>query len=168
MKDNYRSLSLRETEKLLSNGCSCNDWSRVRVKDGFDPSRCVNCIFSGDIYLGVFSEPYLAESGVAIPSGILNARLHNCTVGSNVIISNIGDYIANYNIEDNVVISNCGKIHTEGISSFGNGVIVSVMNETGGRSVKMWDRLSAQEAYIISLYRHRSRTIEIIGRMVDE
>ena len=48
-------------------------------------------------------------------------RLHNCTIGSNVIINNIGDYIANYNIEDNVVIKNCGKIHTEGISSFGNG-----------------------------------------------
>ena len=46
--------------------------------------------------------------------------------------------------------------------------IVSVLNETGGRSVKMWDRLSAHEAYIIALYRHRIRAIEIIGRMVDE
>jgi hypothetical protein len=168
MKDNYRSLSLHEKEILLSNGCSCGEWNRVKVKNGFDPSRCINCIFSGDIYLGVFGEPYLNESGVTIPGGIRNARLHNCKVGSNVVISNIGDYIANYDIEDHVVISNCGKIHTEGISSFGNGTIVSVLNETGGRSVKMWDRLSAHEAYIIALYRHRSRTIEKIGKMVDE
>ena len=121
LTENYRNLSPQETEILIANGCSCNDWNRVRVKDGFDPSKCINCIFSGDIYLGVFSKSYTDESGVTIPGGLMNARLHNCSVGSDVIISNIGDYIANYNIEDNVVIRNCGKIHTEGISTFGNG-----------------------------------------------
>ena len=63
----------------------------------------------------------LMNSGVSIPSGILNAQIHNCTIGSNVVITNIGDYIANYNIENKVVIINCGKINTEGISTFGNG-----------------------------------------------
>jgi hypothetical protein len=168
MKDNFRSLSPKETEILLLNGCSCNDWNRVRVKDGFDPSKCINCIFSGDIYLGVFSKSYTDESGVVFPGGLMNARIHNCSVGSDVIISNIGDYIGNYNIEDNVVIRNCGKIHTEGTSTFGNGTEVSVLNETGARSVKMWDRLSAHEAYIIALYRHRIRAVEIIGKMVDD
>ena len=168
MKDKYRSLSPEEKEILLTNGCSSTDWSRVRVKNGFDPGRCMNCIFSGDIFLGDLVEPYTDESGVTIQSGIMNACLHNCTVGSNVIISNIGDYIANYIIEDNVVIRNCGKIHTEGTSSFGNGTIVSVLNETGGRSVKIWDRLSAHEAYIIALYRHRKRAVNTLGQMVDE
>lgn len=168
MKDNYRSLLLQEREILLSNGCSCDDWNRVKVIEGFDPSRCIKCIFSGDIYLGIFQDPYIDDSGVTIPSGLLNVRLHNCIIGSNVIISNIGDYIANYIIEDNVVIKNCGKIHTEGRSTFGNGTIVSVLNETGGRSVKMWDRLSAHEAYIIALYRHRRKVVDIIGKMVDE
>jgi hypothetical protein len=168
LTDKYRNLSNLEVESLKTNGCSCDDWNRIRVKHGFDPSKCTDCVFSGDIFLGVFNEPYNDESGVTIPSGIMNAHIHNCTVGSNVIISNIGDYIANYNIEDNVVIRNCGKIHTEGFSTFGNGTIISVLNETGGRSVKMWDRLSAHEAYIIALYRHRRKTIEIIGRMVDE
>jgi carbonic anhydrase/acetyltransferase-like protein (isoleucine patch superfamily) len=168
LTDKYRILDNHEVESLKKNGCRCSDWTRVRVKDGFDPSMCINCTFSGDITLGVFSEPYTDESGVSVPSGLLNARLHNCNVGSDVIISNIGDYIANYNIEDNVVIRNCGKIHTEGISTFGNGTVVSVLNETGGRSVKIWDRLSAHEAYIIALYRHRKRAIEIIGKMVEE
>jgi hypothetical protein len=152
LKEKYRNLTDHEVENLKLNGCSCDDWNRVKVLDGFDPSRCRDVIFSGDISLGIFSEPFIEESGVSIPSGILNARLHNCTIGSNVIISNIGDYIANYHIEDNVVIKNCGKIHTEGISSFGNGTEVAVLNETGGRAVKMWDRLSAHEAYIISQY----------------
>jgi len=168
LKENYRNLTGPETEILKLNNCSCDDWNRVKVKEGFDPSRCINVIFSGDITLGVFNEPFIDESGVSIPSGILNARLHNCKIGSDVIVHNIGDYIANYHIEDKVVIKNCGKIHTEGISSFGNGTSVAVLNETGGRAVKMWDRLSAHEAYIIALYRHRSIAINIIEKMVDD
>jgi hypothetical protein len=166
--DKFRKLTSAETESLKLNGCRCDDWSLVKVKDGFNPSTCINVIFSGNISLGVFIEPYTDSSGVSIPSGILNARLHNCQIGSNVIIHNIGDYIANYIIEDNVVIKNCGKIHTEGKSSFGNGISVAVLNETGGRAVKMWDRLSAQEAYIIALYRHRSKAIEKIEKIVDD
>jgi hypothetical protein len=167
LRDKHRNLTNKEVETMKLNGCSCDDWNRVKVIDGFDPSRCVNVIFSGDIALGVFNEPFIDESGVSIQSGILNARLHNCTIGSNVIINNIGDYIANYSIGDKVVIKNCGKIHTEGISSFGNGTQVAVLNEMGGRAVKIWDRLSAHEAYIIALYRHRSNAINIIERMVD-
>ena len=165
---NYRSLTGQEINILLSNGCRCDDWNRVSVREGFDPSKCLNSIFSGDISLGVFSESFTDKSGVTYPSGIYNSRLHNCSVGSDVLINNTGDYIANYIIEDNVVIKNCGRIHTEGITSFGNGTIVTVLNETGGRAVKMWDRLSAHEAYIISLYRHRSKAIEIIEGLVDE
>jgi hypothetical protein len=167
-KESYRNITGPEIDILNSNGCSCNDWNKVKVEEGFDPTRCINVIFSGDISLGIFKEPFIDESGVSIPSGILNARLHNCTIGSNVIINNIGDYIANYHIEDNVVIKNCGKIHTEGISTFGNGTEIAVLNETGKRSVKIWDRLSAHEAYIIALYRHRCSAINIIEKMVDD
>ena len=168
MRDDFRNLTEPETTILISNGCSCDDWNRVVVKEGFDPEKCVNVIFSGDIRLGVFNEPFIDESGISIQSGILNARLHNCAIGSNVIINNIGDYIANYNIEDKVVIKNCGKIRTEGISTFGNGTTVNVLNETGGRAVKIWDRLSAHEAYIIALYRHRHEAVRIIEKMVDD
>ena len=168
LTDIYRNLAIHEVNALTKNGCSCDDWNRVRVKEGFDPSRCKNVIFSGDIRLGVFNEPFIDESGIIIQSGILNARLHNCSIGSDVIINNIGDYIANYNIEDKVVIKNCGKIRTEGISTFGNGTTVNVLNETGGRAVKIWDRLSAHEAYIIALYRHRHEAVRIIEKMVED
>lgn len=164
----YRNLSKQDIQSLEKNGCKCDDWTRITVKEGFNPLCCVNVIFSGDIALGVFNEPFVDKSGVSFPGGILNARLHNCTIGSNVIINNIGDYIANYRIEDNVVIKNCGKICTEGISAFGNGTIVNVLNETGGRAVKIWDRLSAHEAYIIALYRHRSEAISIVENIIDD
>jgi hypothetical protein len=167
LTDPHRNLSNNEIESLKKNGCKCDDWNRVRVKEGFNPLCCVNVIFSGDISLGVFDEPFVDRSGVRVPGGILNARIHNCTIGSNVIINNIGDFIANYRIEDKVVIRNCGRICTEGVSTFGNGTIVNVLNETGGRAVKIWDRLSAHEAYIIALYRHRSEAVRIIEEMID-
>jgi len=167
-QETYRNLTLLEREVLISNSCSCDDWSRVRVMDGFNPASCRNVIFSGDITMGVFSEPFIDKSGISYSSGIVNARIHNCGIGSDVVINNIGSFIANYNIEDKAVIINCGKIATEGLSSFGNGISVSVLNETGARAVKMWDRLSAHEAYIIALYRHKNKAVKIIEKLVDD
>jgi Domain of unknown function (DUF4954)/Domain of unknown function (DUF6819) len=168
MGKKYRKLKQSEIRSLISNGCSCENWEKISVQEGFNPLQCKNVIFSGDIKLGVFDKPFVDESGVSTPGGILNARLHNCTVGSNVVINNIGEYIANYIIEDGAVIKNCGRIHTEGKSEFGNGTKVAVLNEAGGRMVKIWDRLSAHEAYIIALYRHRSKAIKIMEKMIDD
>ena len=165
---NHRQLSGLEIKTLISGGCTCEDWSRIKVLDGFDPATCRNVIFSGDILLGSFRKPFIDEAGVPTQSGIFNARLHNCSIGSDVVIHNIGEYIANYNIEDEAVIRNCGKIHTDGTTSFGNGTKVAVMNETGGRTVKIWDRLSAHEAYIIALYRHRLDAIRRIELKIDD
>ena len=161
-------LSGSAIKTLTSNNCRCDDWSKVKVVEGFDPSRFFNVTFSGNVKLGSFKGSYTDESGVTMKYGITNARIHNSSIGSNVLISNIGEYIANYNIEDDVIIRNCGRIHTEGVSTFGNGTEVAVLNETGGRAVKMWDRLSAHEAYIIALYRHRSKAIEKIENMVAD
>jgi hypothetical protein len=168
MGQKYRKLKQSEIRSLLSNGCSCEDWEKITVLEGFNPQQCKNVIFSGNIKLGIFDRPFIDESGVSTPGGILNARVHNCTVGSNVVINNIGEYIANYIIEDGTVIKNCGKIHTEGETRFGNGTSVAVLNESGGRMVKIWDRLSAHTAYIMALYRHRGRTIKIIEKMIDD
>ncbi|MDP4224205.1 MAG: DUF4954 family protein [Bacteroidota bacterium] len=163
---NFRKLAASEIEKLAANGCKCDDWNRIVVAEGFDPDRCLNVIFSGYIMLGRFSKTHVDNSGVSIRCGITNAHIHNCTIGSEVFISNIGEYIANYDIEDDVIIKDCGKIFTDGVSSFGNGTEVAVLNETGARSVRIWDRLSAHQAYIIALYRHRIKAVQKIEQMV--
>jgi hypothetical protein len=165
---NYRDLSGGEIKILISNGCSSDEWSKIRVLNGFDPARCRNVTFSGNIRIGKLKGSFTDKAGVIIPGGIINARLHNCNIGSDVIIANIGEYIANYNISDGVCIQNCGKIVTEGTTGFGNGTPVAVLNESGGRMVRIHDGLSAHEAYIMAMYRHRSRSIDIIGEMVDD
>ena len=118
--------------------------------------------FSGAIRLGCFDKCFTLPGGLKRHSGIYDATLFNVTVGDNCCISTIREYIANYDIADETIIYNVGSIIMEGRSSFGNGVKVSVLNETGGREVMMHDKLSAHEAYIIALYRHRP---EFISRM---
>ena len=164
----YRALTQQEITRLVENGCSSGNWNDIVVKDGFDPSLLRNVQFSGIIKLGRFKRTFVDESGVPIVSGITGAHLHNCTIGDNVSIYNVRDYIANYNIGDEVVIRNCGKIHTEGMSTFGNAAEVAVLNETGARSVKIWDRLSAHQAYIMALYRHRSGAVRKIESMTEK
>lgn len=48
-------------------------------------------------------------------------------------------------------------------STFGVGTEVSVLNETGGREVPVYDELSAQTAYLVAMYRHKP---EMVSRLV--
>ena len=161
----HKPIAGNEIQALLSNGCTCDNWNKIEVKHGFDPQKCRNVHFSGKVKLGLFNKSFTDESGVTINSGIVNAQIHNCTIGDNVSIYNVHDYIANYTIKDDVVIRNCGRINTEGVSSFGNGTLVSVLSETGARAVKIWDKLSAQQAYIAAMYRHRTDAITRLEQM---
>ena len=166
MAKTYRNLTGVQIEVLTGQGCQCPDWSRIKAADGFDPKRVKNTKFSGDVKIGSFDGGITFFGGVTKSSGITNATIHNCVIGDNVYIDQIGSYIANYVIEDNVVIENVDLLAVEGQSSFGNGVKIAVLNEAGGREVAMYDNLSAQTAYILALYRHRPAMIEKVTAMI--
>ena len=73
-------------------------------------------------------------------------------------------YIANYRIGDGVVIHNITTLAVDGESTFGNGVTVEAINESGGREVPIYDHLSTHVAYMVALYRHRpSLILALIG-----
>jgi len=166
-EEGFRKLTAAEKTLLESNGCHCNEWDNVQVTGTFNPESYHRVKFSGEIRLGKAGGQRKDKSGIMYHEGISDARIHNCEIGNNVVICNISGYIANYVIADNVTISDCGRIFTEGESTFGNGQGIAVLNETGGRQVRMWDRLSSQLGYVVSLYRHRKGTIEAINRMID-
>ena len=162
----YRNLTENEISALAARGCIAEDWERVLAADeesGF-VNHISNVAFSGDVKLGRFSGEFLLPGGCPVHSGIYNARLHNVTVGDSCLINNIGEYIANYEIGDCCIIENVDVLVTEGRCTFGNGVEVSVLNETGGREVAISDKLSAQIAYIMALYRHHKA---LHGRLTD-
>ncbi|MGL4992781.1 MAG: DUF4954 family protein [Bacteroidales bacterium] len=166
---NKRILRETEIEQLKHQGCSCPDWSRIRVPEGeFGIERLINVLFSGDVVLGSFNTLIPQIGGIEQHSGIFNARIHNCTIGNDVLIQNIAQGIANYDIDSDVQIVNTRTVVVDGISSFGNGCGVSVLNETGGREVRIFEGLSSHLAYILVLYRHRPKAIAQLNRMIDE
>jgi carbonic anhydrase/acetyltransferase-like protein (isoleucine patch superfamily) len=161
-----RQLSEAEIAALQSNGCTAGDWARITVSEGFDPSRIHRVHFSGDVTLGRLAGEFTLEGGVSTPSGISDATIHNCTIGDGVLIKGVTGYIANYDIGAGCHIANVNLVVCEGRSSFGNNVPASVLNETGGREVPLYDNLSASLAYVIAMYRHRPGLIARLQEMI--
>ena len=167
MQTQWRALSTAEIARLSEQGCTCDDWSRVQVADAFRADRVHTTRFGGDVRLGVFDRDVSFFGGVTKPAGIRDATIHNCTIGDNVFICAVRNYIANYIIEDDAVIDNIDLLAVDGPSAFGNGTRVAVVNEAGGRDIPIYDRLSAHTAYILAFYRHRPRVIEKLRAMIE-
>lgn len=146
--------------------CSATDWDQIEVDPDFTADNIRYVRFSGNIRLGSFRKVFELPGGMRKHSGIYYATLHNVTVGDDCCIENVKNYIANYNIGRGTFIENVDIILTDGQSSFGNGVEVSALNETGGREVIIYDSLSAQAAYIMAMYRHRPEMIARLKSMV--
>lgn len=163
-----RKLKQNEIEALQSRGCSCSDWNRVTVDERFNPDAYSCVAFSGDIVLGATDGVFELEGGICLNSGISNAKLHNVTVGDNVYISSVANYIANYDIAPGVFIENVNRMVTRPGATFGIGTPVSVLNETGGREVPLFERLSAQTAYIMAMYRHNPKLTARLAEIVAE
>lgn len=146
--------------------CSATDWDQIEVDPDFTADNIRYVRFSGNIRLGSFRKVFELPGGMRKHSGIYYATLHNVTVGDDCCIENVKNYIANYNIGRGTFIENVDIILADGQSSFGNGVEVSTLNETGGREVIIYDSLSAQAAYIMAMYRHRPEMIARLKSMV--
>ena len=164
----YRQLTPREREVLRMQGCSAEDWRHVEVTDDFDPAYVRSARFLGSVRLGRFSGNVSTIGGLERSSGIYNAVLCDCTVDDDTRIANIGLHIANYDIGRGVCIENVATIQTNPGATFGNGVEVSVLNEAGGREIILFDRLSAQFAYLMCLHRYRPQVVERLRSIAAE
>lgn len=162
----YRKLTDAEIDILKSQMCTASDWSEIEVAEGFDPEYVRYTRFSGRIRIGVFSKVFSLPGGMKKHSGLYQTTLHNVTVGDDCCIENVKNYIANYEIGNDTFIENVDIILTDGPSAFGNGVEVAVLNETGGREVMIYDKLSAQVAYVMALYRHRPAMVAKVREMI--
>ena len=163
----YRNLTQREIEQLQSAGCESEDWGSVYV-DHPSLEYVKRVRFSGTVRFGRFERSFELPGGLKKHAGLRDATLHNVTVGDNCLIENISNYIANYEIGHDTVLENVDLIVTDGPCRFGNGVTVSVLNETGGREVLLYDRLTAQIAYVMAMYRHRPELVKALDSMVED
>ena len=136
---------------------------------GRAPEYIIRVNFYGIVRLGSFAAGMPLPGGLSVPCGIYDATLFNVSVGDGALITNVHGYIANYDIGAHTYIADVGKIYMEGVSSgvssFGNGTEINVLNETGGRSVTVYDGMSAQTAYFSAMYRHRPALTDKLREM---
>lgn len=162
-----RNLRPEEIAMLQANACMADNWSSVFVPENFDIKYVSHTRFSGEVTLGAFNKEFILPGGLKKHAGLRHVTLHNCRLGDNCLIENVQNYIANYDIGENCIIQHVNVILVDGVSSFGNGTLVSVLNETGGREVPIYDWLPAPLAYVITLYRHRPQLISRISNLIE-
>ncbi len=167
----YRQLTNEEIQILESRGCKCEDWDLVMVKDGFDPIYIRNTSFYGDIRIGIFEKEIEVSKGFVKHCGIKSTTLRNVTLGDNCLIENVGNFINNYDIGDECYISNVNTIETTEGATFGEGNLISVLNEVGDGNVMLFDGLTSQlAAFMVKHYRDKQlmRTIfDLIRKEVE-
>ncbi|MFN8259114.1 MAG: DUF4954 family protein [Bacteroidales bacterium] len=161
-----RAIHKSEIERLENQGCTCDDWTMLMVKEGFNPSAVRNSHFSGNVSLGLFHNLIEVEQDIYRPTGVYNSFIQNSGIDDNCLVSNV-NIMCNYQIASNVVLENIGNLIVHGEAYFGNGVKIAVINEAGGRELTMYEDLTAQIAYLMVLYRHDKAFTESIQTLVD-
>ncbi|MFO7852325.1 MAG: DUF4954 family protein [Bacteroidota bacterium] len=164
----YRKLSSEEIGQLIMQGCTCDNWDLIEVGRRFTTDNIKNTHFSGHIKLGAFEHEVELFGGVKFRTGIYNAWLNNCIVDDNALIHNIGSYISNYHIEQDVIIHNVNTLAVSGKTSFGNGTRIKAISEDGGRELIIFDYLSTHLAYILAMYRHRKKLVSVIEGLIND
>jgi len=161
-----RTLSPSEITALKNQGCFSSDWSLIQVRDPFLTDFIHHVRFLGEVKLGKLGGIFKTGSGEQKTSGLYNSKIEQCELGDDVLIDQV-QLLRNYRVEDQVILENVTSISVSGPSSFGNGVELEVLNEGGGRELKIFDKLSAQLAYMVVSYRHDPDWIRSINRLID-
>ena len=167
MRD-YRQLTQEEIEVLERNSCWAEDWKRVMVAEEFRPYSFHRVIFYGDIRLGSFDKQVEVTKGFTKHSGINDATLRNVTVGNDCLIEKIGNFINNYTIGDNCYISNLSTMETTEGATFGEGHLISVLNEMGDGNVILFHDLNSQLASFMVKHFKDKVLRDNITRLVNE
>ena len=161
-------MTQEEIGVLENNSCWAENWEQVQVAEAFSPYGFHRVVFYGDIRLGVFEKQVEVTNGFTKHAGINDATLRNVTVGDNCLIEKIGNFINNYTIGDDCYISNICTMETTEGATFGEGHLVSVLNEMGDGNVMLFHDLNSQlAAFMVKHFKDRQLK-DCIMRLVNE
>lgn len=165
---NYRQLTQEEINVLESNSCWAESWDNVMVDEAFSPYGFHRVVFYGNIRLGKFEKQVEVTKGFTKHAGINDATLRNVTVGDNCLIEKVGNFINNYTIGDDCYISNISTMETTEGATYGEGHLVSVLNEMGDGNVILFHDLNSQLAAFMVKYFKDKQLKDILTRLVNE
>ncbi len=145
----YRNLKREEISTLEMNGCQAENWHNVYVTDQFDPHCLHRVTFYGTAHLGSCTGSIEVSDGFVKRCGIVNATLRNVTIGDNCLIENIGNFMNNVIVGNQCHISNVCTIETRPDANYGQGILISVLNEVGKGNLLLFDGLNSQLAALM-------------------
>ena len=143
---NYRNLTQTEIEILENNVCWAEDWQRVMVADGFRPYNFHRVVFYGDIRLGSFDKMVEVTKGFVKHSGINDATLRNVTVGDDCLIEK----------------------ETTDDATYGEGSVISVLNEMGDGNVTIFRELNSQLAAFMVKHNRDKVLKKALQQMIED
>ena len=164
----YRQLDEKEIRQLEDNNCWAEDWQRVMVADDFNPNAVRNVTFYGNVKLGSFDKSIEVSKTFMRRTGVYNATLRNVTIGNNSLVENVGNYINNYVIGSDCYISNICTMETTEGATYGEGNIISVLNEVGEGNVVSYHGLTSQIAALMVRHAGNNAFRTAIRRLVAE
>ena len=144
-----RNLTQEEITILTNKGCIAEDWSTIQVKDEFSPQYISNAEFYGHVTLGVFQNEVEVAPGFSKHSGIHYATLRDVIVG------------------DDCLIEHVGIINTTSDATFGQGTVISVLNEVGDGNVMIFDGLNSQLASLMVKYEHDKEFTQAVRQLIQ-
>ena len=164
-----RFLTEQEIECLIANGCQAEDWKKVNATSKFDANCIHRVTFYGNVSIGDCSGSIEVSDGFVKRCGINNATLRNVSIGDNCLIENIGNYMNNVDIGDNCHISNVCTIESSGSkATFGQGNLISVLNEVGKGNLILFDGLNSQLAALMVKQQGNTAFQKAITQLVDK
>ena len=163
-----RQLSDDELRILEDRNCWAEDWTNVHVSDDFKPNYMHRVMLYGEVTIGDFDKNIEVSRGFMKHSGINNATLRNVTIGDNCLIENIGGFINNYTIGDDCYISNVNAMETTDGATYGEGNLISVLNEVGDGNVILFSELNSQFAAFMAKHFCDKPLKDAIRRLINE
>ncbi len=145
-----RTLNENEIAALKAQGCRAEDWLGITVADDFCTDFIHDTSFYGKVTLGSFSGTMAVAEGFMRHTGIIRSTLRNCIVGNDCLIEDVG------------------LINTTPEASFGEGHVISVLNEVGDGNVMIFDGLNSQLASLMVKYEQDREFTDIIRKLVRE
>lgn len=164
----YRLLTDEEITLLEDHGCKAENWEAIMVAEDFKPTYVHDVTFYGDIRLGVFEKNIEVSRGFLKHSGLSNATLRNVCIGDNSLVENIGNYINNYTIGEECYVSNVSTMETTEGATYGEGNLISVLNEVGEGNVTLFDGLNSQLSAFMVKHNADRELRERLRQMIAE
>ncbi|MHC8948991.1 DUF4954 family protein [Sphingobacterium hungaricum] len=161
-KHYYRNLSEDEIAKLEKNNNHSSNWKDVFVTNKFHPELIENSKFYGLIHIGDMDAIYLEYRDLKLTSGIYNSQIISSDIGDYVAIHNVR-YLSHFIIGNEVMLMNINEMETSNSAKFGNGMVkvgeieerrvqLELRNENGGRKIVPFDGMQAADAYLWTQY----------------